>query len=64
MFRSYDSTMTSNLDDLDDLEESRVDDHVSLTSGFGFGFEFGYGFRSSGFDYGYGWCFIYLNYTI
>ena len=28
-FRSYDSTMTSNLDDLDDLEESRVDDNVS-----------------------------------
>jgi hypothetical protein len=29
--RSYDSTMTSNLDDLDDLEESRVDDHSLLS---------------------------------
>jgi hypothetical protein len=28
--RSYDSTMTSNLDDLDDLEESRVDDNNML----------------------------------
>jgi len=29
--RSYDSTMTSNLDDLDDLEESRVDDNNMLS---------------------------------
>lgn len=29
--RSYDSTMTSNMDDLDDLEESRVDDNSMLS---------------------------------
>ena len=29
--RSYDSAHTSNIDDLDDLEESRVDDNVLVS---------------------------------